>query len=484
MNGFRGLIRISIMIGLTTLMSFGKLADYHFNECSGEIVKNSVSDSLNGRVLGDANLTRGESSLSFSGHGKMVVDHSNRLDLVENLTIAFWVNPSVFKRQALIVKGGGSGDDRKYGSNAEYSLVLWEDGKFKYKHNHRADTFSSEPIAKNVWTHIVLVRDNSLKKLEIYINGILDTTNTYTIDPSSSHSEKLLIGTGESYSSTMNNFSGKIDEIKIYNIALTQEAITDLYTLEKDGTHLATECVDEVEENETAIIVPADPVTTPVVTTVTPTYVAPVTTTPNLSYGESSFTIGNRVWFDRDEDGLQSSEDEGVEGVMVTLYDENGTAIETTTTDSNGKYEFNDIHIGNYVVGFSQLPENYSFTQENVGSDDSKDSDVDNSTGRTERFYVEENDLSIDAGIILSPIVNEDPANVVDTNESDQQHIPLVTTVGDDNGTVVTGNDEVCECERYESSIPSMGQIAIAVMLLLTSILGVFFMRKETLHLK
>ncbi len=467
MNDFRGLIRIGVILLITTLMSFGKLADYRFSECSGISIKNHVGNSLDGVLSGNVSLAEGESSLSFSSQGKMVVEHSSRLDLTKNLSIAFWIKPLVFKRQALIVRGEGDGSDRKYGSNAEYSLVLWEDGRFKYKHNRTADTFSSSVIPKNKWTHIVLVRNNDSKKLDIYINGVLDASNTYTISPSSSNSEKLLIGTGESYSSTMGNLNGKIDEIKIYNIILNEEKISDLYSVEKDAIHLKSECVEQEQP----------PLTTPTPTPV-PT-ASPTSSIPVLLSGESSFSIGNKVWFDADEDGLQSSKDKGVEGIIVTLYDKDNNEVKHTTTNASGIYQFFDIEAGSYSIEFSNLPKNYIFTEENVGANDNKDSDVDIRTGRTEAFTLEENDLSLDAGIIFFQILNDEPTEV-EGNVS----IPPVTVVGEEDDLEVIDTADNCKCKTYTSSIPSMGQIGIALMLFLTSIIGVFFIRRrETLDL-
>jgi len=46
-------------------------------------------------------------------------------------------------------------------------------------------------VTLNEWTHIALVRDNGSKDIKIYVNGKLETINSYTIEPSTSNSEKL-----------------------------------------------------------------------------------------------------------------------------------------------------------------------------------------------------------------------------------------------------------------------------------------------------
>ncbi len=478
MKDFRGIIHIGMGLVLITMFSFGKLADYRFLECAGTDIANSVSSDLNGTLEGDASLVEGESALAFQNHGKMVVEHNRKLDLIGNLSIAFWVNPSEIKRQALIVRGEGEGNlsDRLYGSNAEYSLVLWEDGRFKYKHNQTADTYSLATIPQNEWTHIVLLRNSETQKISIYINGILDNVNSYTLPVESSYSEKLLIGTGESYSSTMNNFNGKIDEIKIYNIVLSESEIQSLFSDEKDGVHLESSCVASSEENTTTIV--DDPTTTlPVV--------APVTTTivPTLSTAESTFSLGNKVWFDQDEDGLQSSEDRGVEGVMVALYTEDDQLVGESVTDEYGLYEFSNLSIGQYYLVFDNLPENYQFTLDNVGLDDGRDSDVDPRTGRTESFFLEGNDFSWDVGITFLDEENMEGENENNITFSIPPASVGILNIAESNESMAVSDQatEECVCDTYEESVPSLNKEGVVLMLLLSTLLAGLFLRDESI---
>jgi hypothetical protein len=50
--------------------------------------------------------------------------------------------------------------------------------------------------------------------------------------------------------------------------------------------------------------------------------------------------IGNRVWFDRDRDGIQGPDEESIPGATVTLRDKDGKVLETTTTNARGEYYF------------------------------------------------------------------------------------------------------------------------------------------------
>ncbi|GGP89546.1 hypothetical protein GCM10010278_80060 [Streptomyces melanogenes] len=55
---------------------------------------------------------------------------------------------------------------------------------------------------------------------------------------------------------------------------------------------------------------------------------------------QAPLQIGNRVWFDRDRDGIQGPTEEPIPGATVTLLDKSGTVLETTKTNDRGEYYF------------------------------------------------------------------------------------------------------------------------------------------------
>lgn len=96
-------------------------------------------------------------------------------------------------------------------------------------------------------------------------------------------------------------------------------------------------------------------------------------------------SIGDFVWNDLNNNGIQDAGEPGIAGVTVTLYGADGTTvIATTTTDALGNYQFTNLGAGTYIVGFSGFPAGYALsTLPNAGSDDAKDSDADPATGKT-----------------------------------------------------------------------------------------------------
>ena len=117
---------------------------------------------------------------------------------------------------------------------------------------------------------------------------------------------------------------------------------------------------------------------------------------------DSKSSIGDRVWNDLNNNGIQDPGEPGIAGVTVTLYAANGTTvIATTTTDALGNYLFTNLDAGSYVVGFSGLSAGYVFATKDAGADDSKDSDADAGTGKTAPITLApgEINLTIDAGV-------------------------------------------------------------------------------------
>jgi LPXTG-site transpeptidase (sortase) family protein len=72
------------------------------------------------------------------------------------------------------------------------------------------------------------------------------------------------------------------------------------------------------------------------------------------------YSLGNRVWYDTNNDGLLNGSETGISGVRVSLYRDNGgtpgvfdagdTFIGFKTTDANGYYRFDNLDVGTYIV--------------------------------------------------------------------------------------------------------------------------------------
>ncbi len=113
-------------------------------------------------------------------------------------------------------------------------------------------------------------------------------------------------------------------------------------------------------------------------------------------------SLGDRVWVDANQNGIQDEGELGLIDVTVTLLDTEGATVASTVTDQEGGYLFADLEPGSYRVQFSLPSTNWHFVAANQGANASADSDANPADGRTPVITLTsgQHDLSWDAGVI------------------------------------------------------------------------------------
>lgn len=126
--------------------------------------------------------------------------------------------------------------------------------------------------------------------------------------------------------------------------------------------------------------------------------------------------LGNRVWIDINNNGIQDAGELGLNGVTVTLLNSAGGAdidpitagVQTASTTTafnatigNGYYQFTSLVPGTYIVQVT-LPAGYQVSAQNQGADDTVDSDVSIVNGQTAVITVaaDGSDQTWDAGVV------------------------------------------------------------------------------------
>jgi len=162
--------------------------------------------------------------------------------------------------------------------------------------------------------------------------------------------------------------------------------------------------------------------------------------------------VGNFVWLDGNQNGLQDNGEKPVQGVKVMAMNSSGIVVSESTTGVDGIYNLDGIAEGNYYVKF-QAQSQYGFTAPNRGSDEI-DSDVSGTfgTGTTSLVQLHTGDQlnNIDAGLTLAVLP-----------------IEWIDFVGSYNGTFttlswITGievNNDYCIIERRHETEKNFRQI-------------------------
>ncbi|MFC0406608.1 SdrD B-like domain-containing protein [Roseomonas elaeocarpi] len=92
-------------------------------------------------------------------------------------------------------------------------------------------------------------------------------------------------------------------------------------------------------------------------------------------------TVGGTAFVDTNGDGIQGTGEAGIVGETVQLLNAAGAVVATTLTGTGGAYSFTGVTPGQYQLQFV-APTGTVFTQQDQGSNDAVDSDV-NAAGRT-----------------------------------------------------------------------------------------------------
>ncbi len=107
----------------------------------------------------------------------------------------------------------------------------------------------------------------------------------------------------------------------------------------------------------------------------------------------TTYSLGNRVWLDADNDGTLNGAEVGIAGVTVRVLDITGTTtVGTTTTDANGYYRFDNLAPGDYLVEIASTnftagqPLEGLASSSGAGQEATPNSDADNNDNGLDTF--------------------------------------------------------------------------------------------------
>ena len=201
--------------------SGGLVAAYGFEETTGTAVTDSSGSGNAGTIAGGATRTtagRFGRAISFDGVNDMVtVADSNSLDLTGAMTLEGWVNPAALGTtwRTLVLK-----ESPGY---FRYALYANTDTGGPSGHvfiGSDLDARAPTRLALNTWTHLATTYDGTT--VRTYVNGTLVASRAVTGAMAAS-TNPLRIGGNSVWSEW---FRGTIDEVRVYNRALSAAELT------------------------------------------------------------------------------------------------------------------------------------------------------------------------------------------------------------------------------------------------------------------
>jgi uncharacterized protein (TIGR02145 family) len=218
------------------------IAYYPFNGNANDISGNGHHGEVNGALPSNDMYGNINSSFLFTDNQNIVIPDSETLNIYP-LTISLWYNPNNYPEGdtnifSKYVPTSWNGFQILYGDNTNVSnYETTENNGFGtqswYARNqsnrvigyYNSPAFLQSDVSINTWYHYVLVIDSTGGK--IYINGQLASSDIWDGTPGVS-TNNYLWKIGGSYDGNL-WYNGKIDDIGIWNRALSQEEVLSLH---------------------------------------------------------------------------------------------------------------------------------------------------------------------------------------------------------------------------------------------------------------
>lgn len=254
------IVLIAMMLQCLSLTALGSLNScnnciplgaWSFDEGKGTIATDSTGNGNNGIIKG-ATWVKGKigTALSFNGKSNVQIPYKSKLNPQKAITVEAWVNP-VANTQWVKILSKSAHPNTDYSifcggkNNVGFSIKIGNVVRTAYSAKN------SVPLGK--WTYVVGTYDGN--RLRLYING--KQVNSFAVNGKiNAHAEALTIG-GDIRSAY---FKGMIDEVRIYDRALTAAEIQRNYQASIQAPELAVPANISVTTEKTSITLTWDAV--------------------------------------------------------------------------------------------------------------------------------------------------------------------------------------------------------------------------------
>jgi len=189
----------------------------------------SSGSTNNGTITGAAWSQDGkfDRALDFDGTSDYVTVATGEIVDQNTVTIEAWIYPtSVNGAHDFTILAQ---NDNGAGYTTHNFGISGSSGKLLYDNELPASGVlnSNTSITANQWQYVAVVRNAD--SVTFYLNGVADGSGTGEARSSSAAIDNTLIGARYYSAAPQHQFAGKIDEVKIYNVALTASQVAQAY---------------------------------------------------------------------------------------------------------------------------------------------------------------------------------------------------------------------------------------------------------------
>ena len=154
------------------------------------------------------------------------------IPITSSFTAEAWINPTSLQNNPVVFERSGGENDR-------IGLQILPDGTFGgYLDSPNQFNVIGGTIPTNTFTHVVYLFDDAANSARLYVNGVQVASATETRSPFG-NTGTLTIG-GSPVSAAPDFFPGLIDELTLYNRALTDAEIQGIFNAGSAGKCLGS----------------------------------------------------------------------------------------------------------------------------------------------------------------------------------------------------------------------------------------------------
>ena len=224
--------------------------ELNFEEGSGSTVNDNSGNNNHGTITGATYTTNskfGNYALSFDGLNDYVTIHDDStLDITDELTLEAWIYPTaITDYDSIITKASDTSSPPwtyyALGFDADTEMIrcrIFTGTSYKVM---------SSVLSPNNWYHVVGTYSSSTNELSIYLNGVLQNSITAS-GQIATNNKDVLIG-GFEYG-TDESFNGYIDDVRIYNKALSSQEVKDRYGQSGECHEADLDCNNDISMQE------------------------------------------------------------------------------------------------------------------------------------------------------------------------------------------------------------------------------------------
>jgi glucose/arabinose dehydrogenase len=211
------------------------VAGYAFDEGAGASAADASGHGLSGTLLNGPAWAQGiyGGALSFDGADDYVdLSDPPALRMTGSMTISAWINSSSFPFDDAAIVSRRAADQTGFQLDTTVDQGPRGIG-FKLTSSAGANMmrYGATAMQANSWYHIAGVYDAAARTMNVYLNGVLDNGALVGTITSSQQYSTEHVDIGRRAGSSGFEFAGRVDDVRIYNRALTAlEIQTDMNT--------------------------------------------------------------------------------------------------------------------------------------------------------------------------------------------------------------------------------------------------------------